>query len=287
MVMVITVDGTGDPGTGLGRIVPLIDGMPAQGLLSLVDFDGGTNGEANPGPYLDKSGLGNNLTLKPGYDAPIQRATGLEVLSPHGAILATGISGTTANMTVIAAVTPMFPGGEAGLTANIFSANQASFDDGNPANSNPTITNYPVLNMIGSGTSGTWGLYADQTNIPWGTSNRQPFNGSPGFMQPAVLGVSFSGEEVSGGVTGVVRMMSYGQAERVIANAGLATFFDGVTARPEIVAGIWPSNTTRTAAPVFALLHSYAIYNRRMSTSELNDALGRMRARQAARGVEI
>lgn len=287
MVMVITVDGTGNPGTGLGRIVPLIDGMPPDGLLALVDFDGGVEGAAFAGPYLDKSGNGNNFTLKPGYAAPIQRSYGLEVTSPHGAPMGTPIPGNMRDFTIITAITPMFPGGESGITTNIFSANHPSLDDGTPSNSNPTITNYPVINMIGSGAAGTWALYADATAIPWGVGNRQTFNGSPGYMQPAILGVSLSGTEVSGGVAGVARLMAHGQTEKVIASNALAAFFDGVTGRPQLVAGVWPNGSARTAAPVLARLHSVAVYARSMSTAEMADVLDRMHTRLVARGVEF
>ncbi|WP_191569531.1 hypothetical protein [Paracoccus yeei] len=287
MVMVITVDGTGNPGTGLGRIVPLIDGMPPDGLLALVDFDGGVEGDAFAGPYLDKSGNGNNFTLKPGYAAPIQRSYGIDVTSPHGAIMATGIAGTMPNLTIIAALTPMIPGGESGITINAFGGNQSSFDDGTPSNSNPTATDYPVINMVGSGATGTWALYADATRIPWGVGNRQTFNGSPGYAQPAILGVSLSGTQESGGVTGVARLMAHGQAEKVIASTALASFFDGVTARPNLVVGVWPTGSARSAAPVLARLHSYAIYSRSMSTAEMAEVLDRMHTRLAARGIEI
>ena len=287
MVMVITVDGTGDPGTGLGRIVPLIDGMPAQGLLSLVDFDGGTNGQANPGPYLDKSGLGNNLTLKPGYTAPIQRATGLEVVSPHGAPLGSLISGAMRDFTVVIAATPLMPGSESGVLTNFFSANQSSFDDGNPANSNATPTNYPVLNITGSSAAGSWALYASTSAIAWGSPDRRVLTGAPGLGAPALMAISVSGTEQVSGVAGIIRTMAYGQAEQVISSAAIASFFDGVTSRPNLAFGVWPNGSARSAAPILARLHATAVYDRSMTGTQMSDILTRMRTRLATRGVEI
>lgn len=287
MVMVITVDGTGNPGTGLGRIIPLIDGMPAQGLLSLVDFDGGTNGQANPGPYLDKSGLGNNLTLKPGYDAPIQRATGLEVLSPHGAPLGSMISGAMRDFTVVIAATPLMPGSESGVLTNFFSADQPSFDDGNPANSNATPTNYPVLNITGSSAAGSWALYASTSAIAWGSPDRRVLTSAPGLGVPALMAISVSGTEQVSGVAGVIRTMAYGQAEQLISSPAIASFFDGVTSRPNLAFGVWPNGSARSAAPILARLHAVAVYERSMTGTQMTDILARMRTRMAARGIEI
>lgn len=285
MVMVITVDGTGDPGTGLGRIIPLIDGMPPDGLMALIDFDGGTEGAAFSGPFIDKSGNGRNFSLKAGYQAPIQRSYGVDVVSPHGAVMNTGLSGTFTDLTVITALTPLIPGGESGLTINCFSGNQSGFDDGNPANSNPTSTTFPTINMIGSGATGNWALYADATSLPWGVGNRQVFTGSPGYSQPAILAVSMSGTEQLSGVTGLIRMMAYGQVEKTISSAAIASFFDGVTVRPDIVAGIWPTTSGRSSAPVLARLHSVAVYSRSMSSAVMAETLSYMNARLVDRGV--
>ena len=279
MIPAIREAGTGNPGTGYGRILELTAGLPSADLLALWDFDGGTVGQLIPGSVADKSGNGHDLILKAGYIAPRQTALGIDVESPNGAIFASGLNGQFRERTLFFAVSTNFPGSESGIISNFWGAEQASHNDGDPASNNATNTVFPVLNTVGATATSNFALYASTSAIAWGTGDRRVFAGSPGRGQNGILAVSIDGP------ANQIRLKAYGQVMTTIDSAAIGAFFDGVTARPNLSYGIWPNGSARSAGALLGRLYNETVYDRAMTEAEMADIMARIHAKLTVRGV--
>lgn len=273
MTSLITVKGA-DFSAGGVRLNRFIAGMPAFGLLGLWLFDDMPAG-ADFETIWDQSGNGRHAQLMAGYSPAVSTSYGADINGPHGSIYDTGVN-FNRRMTIIGAVANPLPGGEPGVFNVLFGTTANGFDN-NPANANPNSA--PVLHYSGAAAApgGVSNIYdADMAQMG---ALSTPLTGAPEYSAPGAFAITvdgeadtYTGEWLAGPRTTTV-------------NAGVGTYWDGVSDRGNLIIGCYPNAGSRSAAPVLCRVYGYAVYDRPMSAQEAQVHMGRLRQIAVGRGV--
>lgn len=271
--MRIVIPGIDASQSGLGRSLPLVRGLPADGLQALYLFDNGQVGQP-VNQFVDLSGKRNHGHLYGNYAAPVQRTWGVEVQSVNGLMIATGVP-VGQSATVVLALEARVPGNESGVfpthfgtTANAYNIDPAAY----VANANT-----PVVNFSGAGAFGSYALFDGTTGTSVLGATRTALVGGPGNSQPAVLGLRINGPANTMG------LRANSGAEQVVSRASIGSHY--AQDRGEILLGAWGQGSQRTAASPNYRLFGAAVYDRVLDDEMLSVAMRGIRRQAEAAGI--
>lgn len=245
--------------------------MPIPDLAGLWLFDEGENGSGIEN-VTDHSGNCMTTIKKTGYSAPKKRSCGLEVATSNGVIIETDLAANVGPRTIIAAVTHTLPGDEASIFNCLFTSDENGFD-GNPANVNPAAS-HPTLVCNGGNPSGGVRYYAPDNSIMGAQSLNPAGTANYGEVMIAAVTIDMA--------NGTIRLANLGSGASRSVNAGVDTYFDGVTEHGSFQFGIWPFQGGRSAVQLIGRLYGVAVYDRVMSVAKADAHMQGMEAILAA-----
>jgi len=279
-MVAIVINGADFSGSNAPRSERYIQGISATNLVGYWPLMSGTLNSADAGPYPDVSGLGNDLTLYTGRTSPTQRSYGLEVADVDGVVFDSPIASSLQEFTLLAAVTPLLPGGETGTFGTLFGATENSLP-ATDTDSHPGHP-YPVLNINGQQTlasgSDNAGIF-DQAGDVLGTT-RMAIADTSALQVGSIYGYRISASAPS------AKLRDLAGNAIASTDAGIATYFDG-SQTGTLQFGFWPYLTGRTATTPQAKLHGFALYNAALTDAQLALAMAGMATEISGRGVTL
>lgn len=277
--MLITLPNADFSSAGLGKVTRLINGMPAADLIGLYLFDDGADGDTIT-TLVDKSGNGNNASVRTNWSGGKKRSYGLEVDNANGVCYQTPIAMNRPGrkFTIIVAGSNTLPGSELHVHNNWIGA---SLNNG-MASPTQTLNNIPALtiNYTGTDTTGRWQIYNGGKDLLGVTTLF--INGNDNYNQPSIAAMTIDG------VAGDVILSQLGETaspNSLTSLAAVQSFYDGVTDIGVIEFGPWAHVAKRSANTTIAHVYMVAIYDAKLSEAEIQERFGFMRAICEGRGI--